>query len=291
MTTSAMTTATTTAERSRVWLVTGASSGFGRAITEAAVAAGDVVVAAARRTAPLDELVAGHPDRIEAVSLDVTDAARGREVVDGVVARHGRLDVLVNNAGHTQVGAAEETTDRELRDLFEVHFHGPVALTVAALPHFRRQGRGAVVQMSSVGGQVTAPGFGAYCATKFALEGWSETLASEVAPFGVKVLIVEPGAFRTGLFTPGAAYASAEMPEYADTVGPTRAYISAGDGSQPGDPARAAAAILTALDGDTPLRLPLGADSVENILTRLRGIMSEVDGWAPVSRGTAFPAL
>jgi NAD(P)-dependent dehydrogenase (short-subunit alcohol dehydrogenase family) len=207
-----------------------------------------------------------------------------------VVARHGRLDVLVNNAGHTQVGAAEETTDEELRDLFEVHFHGPVALTVAALPHFRRQRSGAVVQMSSVGGQVTAPGFGAYCATKFALEGWSETLASEVAPFGVKVLIVEPDAFRTSLFTPGAVYTSADMPEYADTVGPTRAYLSSGDGSQPGDPARAAAAILTVLDGDTPLRLPLGADSVESILTRLHSIEAEVDKWASNSQNTAFPA-
>jgi NAD(P)-dependent dehydrogenase (short-subunit alcohol dehydrogenase family) len=277
-----------TTPAARVWLVTGASSGFGRAITEAAVAAGDVVVAAARRTAPLDELVTRHPDRVEAVSLDVTDAASGREVVDDVVARYGRLDVLVNNAGHTQVGAAEETTDQELRDLFEVHFHGPVALTVAALPHFRRQHGGAVVQLSSVGGQVTAPGFSAYCATKFALEGWSETLASEVAPFGVTVLIVEPGAFRTSLFTPGAAHASAEMPEYAETVGPTREYVSSGDGSQAGDPAKAASAILTALDGDTPLRLVLGADAVAGILDRLHGMEAEVEKWAPVSRGTAF---
>jgi NAD(P)-dependent dehydrogenase (short-subunit alcohol dehydrogenase family) len=272
----------------RVWLVTGASSGFGRAITEAVVAAGDIVVAAARRTAPLDELVSRYPDQVEAVSLDVTDTARCRTVVDDVVARYGQLDVLVNNAGHTQVGAAEETTEQELRDLFEVHFHGPVALTVAALPHLRRQGGGTVVQMSSVGGQVTAPGFGAYCATKFALEGWSETLASEVEPFGVKVLIVEPGAFRTGLFAPGAAHASAEMPEYAETVGPTREYVASGDGSQAGDPAKAAAAILTAVDGDTPLRLPLGADAVGNILARLHGIEGEVEKWATVSRGTAF---
>jgi NAD(P)-dependent dehydrogenase (short-subunit alcohol dehydrogenase family) len=279
-----------TPQQSRVWLVTGASSGFGRAITEAAVAAGDVVVAAARRTGPLDELVSGHPDQVEAVTLDVTDTARCRAVVDEVVTRYGRLDVLVNNAGHTQVGAAEETTEQELRDLFEVHFHGPVALTVAALPHFRRQRSGAVVQLSSVGGQVTAPGFSAYCATKFALEGWSETLASEVAPFGVTVLIVEPGAFRTGLFTPGAAHASAEMPEYAETVGPTRDYVSSGDGRQPGDPAKAAAAIRTALDdAHPPLRLPLGADAVDRILARLSGIESEVQKWTPLTRHTAFP--
>ena len=279
-----------TPTQSRVWLVTGASSGFGRAITEAAVAAGDVVVAAARRTDRLADLVDAHPDQVEAVALDVTDAAADRAAVDGVVARYGRLDVLVNNAGHTQVGAAEETTEAELRDLFEVHFHGPVALTVAALPHFRRQGGGAVVQLSSVGGQVTAPGFSAYCATKFALEGWSETLASEVAPFGVKVLIVEPGAFRTGLFSPGAAYASAEMPEYAETVGPTREYVNSGDGSQPGDPAKAAAAIRTALDDpNTPLRLPLGDDAVGTILDRLTSIETEIHKWTPLTRNTAFP--
>ena len=278
-----------TAAQPRVWLVTGASSGFGRAITEAAVAAGDVVVAAARNTGRLDELVAAHPDQVEAVALDVTDTAGGPAVVDDVVARYGRLDVLVNNAGHTQVGAAEETTERELRDLFEVHFHGPVALTVAALPHFRRQGGGAVVQLSSVGGQVTAPGFSAYCATKFALEGWSETLATEVAPFGVTVLIVEPGAFRTGLFTPGAAHLSTEMPEYAATVGPTRAYVTSGDGSQPGDPAKAAAAIRTALDAaEPPLRLPLGADAVDGVLDRLARVEAEARRWAPVSRDTAL---
>jgi len=278
----------TTSRPARVWLVTGASSGFGRAITVAAVAAGDIVVAAARRTGPLDDLVTRHPDRVEAVSLDVTDTAGGRALVDDVVARYGRLDVLVNNAGHTQVGAAEETGEQELRDLFEVHFHGPVALTVAALPHFRRQGSGAVVQLSSVGGQVTAPGFSAYCATKFALEGWSEALAAEVAPFGVSVLIVEPGAFRTGLFAPGAAHTSAEMPEYAETVGPTREYVASGDGSQAGDPAKAAAAIRTALDGDTPLRLPLGADAVDAILTRLARIEAETRRWAPVGRDTAY---
>jgi NAD(P)-dependent dehydrogenase (short-subunit alcohol dehydrogenase family) len=145
-----------------------------------------------------------------------------------------------------------------------------------------------VVQLSSVGGQVTMPGFGAYCATKFALEGWSETLASEVAPFGVKVLIVEPGAFRTGLFAPGAAYASAEMPEYAETVGPTREFVSSGDGSQPGDPAKAAAAIRTALDDPaTPLRLPLGADAVDGILDRLHRIEADAEKWAPLSRSTA----
>src|SRR4051812_32094903 len=152
-----------TSPQPRVWLVTGASSGFGRAITEAAVAAGDTVVAAARRAEALAALADAHPGRVEPLALDVT--ASGADLaaaVDDVVARHGRLDVLVNNAGRTQVGALEETTEDELRALFDLHVMGPALLTRAALPHFRAQGSGAVVQMSSVGGQVTVPGFGVY---------------------------------------------------------------------------------------------------------------------------------
>jgi NAD(P)-dependent dehydrogenase (short-subunit alcohol dehydrogenase family) len=152
----------------------------------------------------------------------------------------------------------------------------------------RRQGGGAIVQMSSVGGQVTAPGFGAYCATKFALEGLTETLRDEVAPFGIHTLIVEPGAFRTGLFRPGAAYQSAEMPEYANTVGPTRAYIRDNDGTQPGDPAKAAQAILAALDAEEPpLRLVLGADAIGNIERRLRAVADELDAWRSLGEATA----
>jgi NAD(P)-dependent dehydrogenase (short-subunit alcohol dehydrogenase family) len=188
--------------------------------------------------------------------LDVTDTRRCAVVVEEVAARFGRIDVLVNNAGRTQVGALEETTERELRDLFDLHFFGPAVLTRAVLPHMRRASRGTVVQMSSVGGQITAPGFGAYCATKFALEGLTQTLSQEV-DFGVTFLIVEPGAFRTGLFNPGAAYTSKPIPEYAATVGPTRQYLRSGDGTQPGDPAKAAQAILTALDApNPPLRWP-----------------------------------
>jgi NAD(P)-dependent dehydrogenase (short-subunit alcohol dehydrogenase family) len=271
----------------RVWLITGASSGFGRAIASAALAGGDIVVATARRPQALDELVGEYPERAQAVALDVT-AMHATAVVDDVVARYGRIDVLVNNAGRTQVGALEETTDQELRYLFELHFFGPAALTKAVLPHMRRQGSGAVVQLSSVGGQVTAPGFGAYCATKFALEGLTETLSQEV-DFGVRFLIVEPGAFRTGLFTSGSAYLSTAMPEYAATVDPTRAYVRNGDGSQPGDPAKAAAAILTALAAEhTPQRLPLGGDAVDGIRFHLATVGEEITVWEPLSRSTNF---
>jgi NAD(P)-dependent dehydrogenase (short-subunit alcohol dehydrogenase family) len=269
---------------SRVWLVTGASSGFGRAIAEVALARGDSVLATARRTDGLSDL-----DGAAVTALDVTDAAQRDAAVATALERFGRIDVLVNNAGRTQVGAVEETTDEELRALFDLHFFGPAALTRAVLPHMRRQGGGAIVQMSSVGGQVTASGFGAYCATKFALEGLTETLRDEVANFGIHTLIVEPGAFRTGLFRPGAAYESAEMPEYADTVGPTRAYIRRDHGVQPGDPTKAAEAIIAALDADDPpLRLVLGADAIDNIERRLRSLGEELDTWRSLGEATAI---
>src|SRR3954465_570092 len=253
----------------RVWLVTGASSGFGRAIADAVLARGDAVVATARRTETLSDLAAS--EHAHVVPLDVTDAGQREVAVADSLDRFGRIDVLVNNAGRTQVGAVEETTDEELRALFDLHFFAPAALTRAVLPSMRRQGSGAIVQMSSVGGQVTAPGFGAYCATKFALEGLTETLRDEVAGFGIRTLIVEPGAFRTGLFRPGAAYESEAMPEYGDTVGPTRAYVRDNDGLQPGDPVKAARAILSALDSDEPpLRLVLGPDAMDNIERRLK---------------------
>ncbi|MFC8828468.1 oxidoreductase [Streptomyces sp. NPDC057137] len=272
---------------SRVWLITGANSGFGRAITEAAVAAGDTVVATARRTGTLEALVARHPGQVEAVRLDVTDLARIDVVVADVAARHGRIDVLVNNAGRTHVGALEETTDAELRSLFEVHVFGPAALTRAVLPHMRARRSGAIVQLSSMGGQMSFAGFSGYSATKFALEGMSEALASEVGPLGIKVLVVEPGAFRTGLF--GGKSVSAEIDAYADTVGPTRHMAETADGTQPGDPAKAAAAILTALAAETtPLRLPLGPDAVDAVTGHLDSVRAEIATWEKVARGTSF---
>jgi NAD(P)-dependent dehydrogenase (short-subunit alcohol dehydrogenase family) len=271
----------------RTWLITGATSGFGRTITEAALDRGDSVVATSRRTDGLDDLAGD--DRVLVARLDVTDAAQREAAVAAALDRFGRIDVLVNNAGRTQVGAVEETTDDELRYLFDLHFFAPAALTRLVLPTMRAQGSGAIVQMSSVGGQVTAPGFGAYCATKFALEGLSETLQAEVEPFGIRVLIVEPGAFRTGLFRPDAAYLSDEMPEYADTVGPTRAYVRDGHLEQPGDPVKAAAAIVAALDADEPpLRLVLGEDAIGNIRQRLQGVSAELDAWAAVGAATAL---
>ncbi|MDG9716413.1 oxidoreductase [Streptomyces sp. DH24] len=274
----------------KVWLITGASSGFGRAIAEAALAAGDVVVGAARRAEALADLVAAHPDQMEALPLDVTDTAAAEAAVRDVVARHGRIDVLVNNAGRTHVGALEETTDAELRELFELHVFGPATLVRAVLPHMRRRRSGAIVQMSSMGGQMSVAGFGAYSGTKFALEGMSEALADEVREFGVKVLIVEPGAFRTSLFAGGRAGVSADSGRYPK-VSRTRAYVESGDGTQPGDPAKAAALVLAALDAeDTPLRLPLGDDAVTAVLDHLDRVRAEVTAWEKRTRNTAFDA-
>lgn len=271
----------------KVWLITGANSGFGRAFTEAAVSVGDIVVATARRPEALADLVTAHPDRVEALRLDVTDQAAGRAVIDDVIARHGRIDVLVNNAGRTHVGAVEETADDELRDLFDLHFFGPAALIRAVLPHMRARRSGAIVQLSSMGGQLSFAGFGAYSATKFALEGLSEALADELRPLGIKVLIVEPGAFRTGLF--GNASTSGQIDDYDSTSGETRRVVATADGTQPGDPAKAAEAVIAALEAEhTPLRLPLGDDSVDAVLAHLESVRTEIATWEKTARATAF---
>ncbi|MEV7524337.1 oxidoreductase [Streptomyces sp. NPDC091371] len=276
----------------RVWLITGASSGFGRTLTEAALAAGDTVVAAARRPQSLDALAADHPERLVPLAMDVTDIARAEEVVAEVVDRFGRIDVLVNNAGRGLLGAVEETTDRELRELMELHFFGPAALTRAALPHMRARKSGAIVQMSSMGGRLAFSGVGAYCATKFALEGLTEALANEVAGFGIKALIVEPGSFRTGFAGGDALAHTAVLPAYEESVGPVRQGMPATDGHQPGDPVKAAAAILTALDAEnTPLRLVLGNDALDFITAHAEAARAEARTWEAVSRGTDFDDL
>ncbi|MEU9911577.1 oxidoreductase [Streptomyces sp. NPDC051001] len=272
----------------KVWLITGASSGFGREIAQAALADGDVVVGAVRRPEALDDLVAAHPDQVEALRLDVADTAAAEAAVRDVVARHGRIDVLVNNAGRTHVGAFEETGEDELRALFDVHVFGPAALVRAVLPSMRERRSGAVVQMSSMGGQMSFAGFGAYSGTKFALEGMSEALADEVAEFGIKVLIVEPGAFRTSLFEADRAGVSADSGVYAKVSG-TRGFVAGGDGSQPGDPAKAAAVILAVLQAEhTPLRLPLGDDAVTAVLGHLDQVREDVTAWEKTTRATGF---
>jgi NAD(P)-dependent dehydrogenase (short-subunit alcohol dehydrogenase family) len=273
---------------SRVWLISGSSSGFGRSIAEAALRTGDRVVATARRPETLSDLFATAPDRVLAVGLDVTDQSQIDAAIDRAGSRFGGVDVLVNNAGYGSVGAVEELVDSDLRALMETMFFGPVALTRAVLPLMRARGRGAIVQMSSMGGQLAPPGFGAYCGAKFALEAISESLSAELAPFGIRVLIVEPGAFRTS-FGGDAMHRSPDSGVYADTVGPTRSAVDAMHGTQPGDPAKAAAAMLAALASESaPLRLALGADAVDAIAGALDRRRDDLVAWEAISRDTAL---
>jgi NAD(P)-dependent dehydrogenase (short-subunit alcohol dehydrogenase family) len=270
----------------RTWFITGSSAGFGRALAEAALAAGDNVVATARRPEALRELAGAAPGRVLALPLEVTDEGQRRAAVAAAVERFGGIDVLVNNAGLASVGAVEELDGAELRELMDVMFFAPVALVKEVLPGLRKRRSGSIVQISSMGGQVSMPGFGAYCAAKFALEGLSEALAAEVAPYGIHVLMVEPGAFATS-FGASRAQRSRDSGYYDETVGPQRHAVAGMDGSQPGDPARAAAAILEALaQPEPPLRLALGADAVEHIGATLDARRAELDEWAPLSRST-----
>jgi NAD(P)-dependent dehydrogenase (short-subunit alcohol dehydrogenase family) len=268
----------------QVWLVTGCSAGFGQALARAALAAGHTVVATARRPEAID--VADEGGALHTMALEVTDPRAVAAAVDATVERFGRVDVLVNNAGHGSVGAVEELTMTELRDLFEVMFFGAVELTRAVLPHMREQGSGAVVQMSSMGGQLAMPGFGAYCGAKFALEGLSEALADEVGPLGIRVLIVEPGAFRTE-FGGARMHRSRVMDAYRETTAPSRDAVDRMDGTQPGDPAKAAQAVLAALAADSPpLRLALGADAVAAIRAKHARLRYDLESWEGVSLGT-----
>ena len=280
----------TRAAEGRVWLITGTSTGFGRAIAEAALAAGDTVIATARKPEALDDLAAAYPGRAVPVALDVTDPAQIKAVVAEAVLWYGRIDILVNNAGRGHLGAVEETTDAELRSLMDVNFFGPANLVRAVLPHMRAKGSGAIVQLSSMGGRMSFPGVGAYSAGKFALEGLSAALVGEVRPHGVDVLIVEPGAFRTS-FAGGAQSESAPIAAYEETVGPFRTAFPDSDGTQAGDPAKAAAAILEALAAaQVPLRLVLGDHAADAIGAELESQTAELAEWEHVSRAADFDA-
>ncbi|MFD1082683.1 oxidoreductase [Micromonospora andamanensis] len=270
----------------RVWLITGASAGFGRDLVLAALAAGDRVMATARRPRQLDDLITIGRGRVRTAPLDVTDNAQIAAAVAQTIVEFGRIDVLVNNAGHGSVGAVEELDLADLRALMDVMFFGAVAVTKAALPHMRAQRGGAIIQLSSMGGQLSMPGFGAYCSAKFALEGLSEALAAGVAPFGIRVLIVEPGAFRTE-FGGHRMHRSPIIEEYAVSTGSTRAAVDAMDGTQPGDPTKAARAILEVIDSaDPPLRLALGNDAVDLIAAHHELLRTDLARWEKLSRST-----
>lgn len=272
----------------KVWFITGASSGFGRCLAEELVERGERVVATARSPRTLDALVSRAPDRVLALRLDVTQPAEIEQATAAALTHFGAVDVLVNNAGYSIIGAVEETPADALRLAMETLFFGPVAATRALLPHMRERGSGTIVQITSVGGVVTSPGFGPYCAAKHALEALSESLAAEVAPLGLRVLIVEPGEFRTQLF--GSAFRTMpELPAYAPTVGAVRSWAAERAGKQAGDPVKAARAIVDAVAaGAAGLRLPLGADAVQNIRAKLAQVAGDVDRTEAVAVATAF---
>ena len=270
----------------KTWFITGASSGFGHAFAKHALAQGYNVVATARDIEKLQALVAEAPDRVLAQHLDVDRPGDAKAAVDAAVARFGRIDVLINNAGYGVVGALEETPEAELRAVMETNFFGAMAVTLAALPVLRAQRFGAIVNMSSLGGQMSFAGAGAYSASKFALEGASEALAQELAPFGIKVLIVEPGAFRTG-FAAGALRLMPIIDAYQDVVGPIRVFTREMNNTQEGDPRKAAEAIEKALDADaTPLRLQLGADSVAAVRDHAEKLLINLGSWERVAADT-----
>ncbi len=274
-------------EAPRTWLVTGASRGLGRAITEAALRAGDTVVATARKPEALQDLVARYGERAIPLALDVSDRAAVFATVDEAAGRAGRIDVVLNNAGYGLAGGVEEVGEQQAREQLDVNFFGVLWVTQAVLPVMRRQGSGHLLQMSSIAGLTTYPNLGLYCASKWAVEALSETLAREVAGFGIRVTIVEPGEFRTD-WSAGSMARATPMPAYDAVLAQRRHGLSGAYAHlQPGDPARAGAALLEVLDADRPpLRILLGSSAADLVPGVYRDRLAEWETWDALARTT-----
>ncbi|MEO3808024.1 oxidoreductase [Sphaerisporangium sp. B11E5] len=275
---------------SKTWLITGSSRGLGRRLAEAVVAAGDRLVATARNTDRLSDLAVGHGDQVRAVALDVTDPAAARRAVREAVETFGSLDVLVNNAGYADVASIEDMTEEDLRSQIDANFYGVVNVTRAALPVMREQGAGHIIQISSVGGRVAGPGLGAYQAAKWAVGGFSEVLAKEVAPFGIKVTVAEPGALRTDWA--GSSMSTPPISDpYKPVIEPAVTRLRQANGNQPGDPVRVAQVILgIAGTEDPPLRLLLGGDAVAVARAAAENLAASDARWRAVSESIAYTA-
>jgi NAD(P)-dependent dehydrogenase (short-subunit alcohol dehydrogenase family) len=268
----------------KVWLITGCSSGFGRALAEAALERGDRVVATARQSAALLELAARWPGTVHLAELDVTDSRQCQSVVEEAVGVFGRVDVLVNNAGYGLVGAVEEATPAQIERNFAVNFFGPLALIRAALPHFRAAKSGHIVNISAAAAIANYAGFGIYGAAKCALEGVSESLALEGRAFGLKVTLVQPGPFRTDFISRGLERSPSDLPEYEASSGKFAKFLATIDGKQPGNPAAAAQAILRAVDAERPpQRLVLGKYALEKSRRTLAQREAELKTWEETS--------
>lgn len=274
----------------RTWFITGCSTGFGRAIAEAALMAGDTVLATARRQEDLEMLEHLGSGRCHGFPLDITDASQARSLLPQAAQVTGRIDVLVNNAGNGLVGAVEECGDGLARQNFETNFFGPLNVIQAALPILRSQKAGHIVTISAAAAIANYPGFGIYGAAKAATEALHESLRAELQPHGVKVTLVQPGPFRTDFIRRSLVRAPA-MPEYAGSSGKFANYLGQVDGKQPGDPERAAALIVKMVqEGQSPLRLPLGRYITQKIRTTTNQRLRELETWEQAACATDFPA-
>ena len=273
----------------RVWLITGCSSGFGAALAAAVLARGQRVVATARHPSVLDEIVGRHPDTCGILALDVSDAAQVKAVVAEAASIFGRLDVVVNNAGYGLVGAFEELGEEQIARNFETNFFGALGVIRAALPILRAQGSGHIVNISAAAAISNYAGFSIYGATKWALEGVSESLAAELKPLGIKVTIVQPGPFRTDFIARSLERAETHLADYDRTSGKFLRFLETMAGKQPGDPAKAAEAIIAAVESDTPpLRLVLGKYANEKARKKLAEAQRELTAWEPTGFATDF---
>jgi NAD(P)-dependent dehydrogenase (short-subunit alcohol dehydrogenase family) len=273
----------------QTWFITGSSRGLGRALTRAALDAGDRVAATAREPAQLGDLVAEYGERIHAITLDVTDARAARLAIAEAHRHFGRLDVIVNNAGYANVSPIETTDDEDFRAQFETNFWGVYNVSKAAIPILREQGGGIVIQISSVGGRVGgSPGIASYQAAKFAIDGFSRVLQAETDPFGVKVMVVEPSGFRTDWA--GSSMIVRDIPEaYAATVGAMNSRVRQSADGPAGDPARAAGILVqVAKRRDIPDHLPLGVNAVEGAIRLDEHLLTQDRKWQQVSRSADF---
>ncbi|WP_011583209.1 MULTISPECIES: oxidoreductase [Chelativorans] len=274
----------------KTWLITGCSTGLGKSFAQAVLKAGDNAVITARNTQALDQLAAAYPRTALATTLDVTDKSAIARVVEQAEERFGAIDVLVNNAGYGYRGAVEEGDDQEVADLFATNFSGTVAMIKAVLPGMRARRSGTIVNLSSIAGRLAAPGSGYYSATKFAVEGMSDALRKELAPLGIRVIVVEPGAFRTDFAGRSLHQAKARIDDYASTAGPRRKENDKMHGTQQGDPDKAARVLIDVV-GQTnpPFRLLLGSDALKNARSELDAQRTELEAWRDVSTSTDFP--
>jgi NAD(P)-dependent dehydrogenase (short-subunit alcohol dehydrogenase family) len=274
----------------KVWFITGTSTGFGRLLTEEVLKAGGKVLATARRAEQIAEFTQQYPETARTFALDVTKPQEIERVAKDAIAAFGRVDVLVNNAGYGIAGGIEEATEEEFLPVFDTNVFGLIRVTRAFLPQFRTQRSGHIINMSSMAGVGGSAGWGYYNATKFAVEGFSEALAQEMAAIGVKVTIIEPGPFRTDFLGRSGVVAKQEIADYKPALEPVRQYFRSNAGKQKGDPKKAVEAILdVAASENPPLHLLLGAAAYKRMRAKLEQWDTEMTQYKPVTLGTDFP--